>query len=218
MGVSTRGKSLRRQVYDAVREDLRQGRFANDALLVERELASELGVSRTPVREALYALEQDGFVRSTARGFQPRTLGDEEISNIFEMRQLLEPYALASVAKASGEGLRIDLAHALSQQRKAHANDDAAAFMAGNEDYRNAWLSRLGNPRLASAIALYDDHILSLRRSTLFDPAVRAVAINSLATVYDAVLGGDQAAIKQRYREHLRIAEETLRSMQAKAD
>ncbi|MEO0412658.1 MAG: GntR family transcriptional regulator [Pseudomonadota bacterium] len=212
MSVGTRPKTLRRKVYDSVREDLRQGKIGPDVLLVERELASALGVSRTPVREALYALEQDGFVRSTARGFQPRQLTDVEISHIFEMRQLLEPHAIANVAKSAGEGFEADLMAALDAQTRAHSKEDPAAFMAGNHMFRDAWLNRLANKRLAAAIALYDDHILSLRRSTLHDGAVRAVAIASLTAVLGAVAAKDEAAVLQRYKEHLDRAEAAMRA------
>ncbi|MEM7570422.1 MAG: GntR family transcriptional regulator [Pseudomonadota bacterium] len=215
MSASTRNRPLRRQVYDTVREDLRQGRIGKETLLVERELASELGVSRTPVREALYALEQDGFVQSTARGFKPRRLNDMEITHVFEMRQLLEPHALASVVDAEAAALERDLVKALDAQRRAHEEDDAEAFMAGNEQYRSAWLDRLTNPRLASAIALYDDHIHALRLSTLHDGDTRRVAIQSLQAVVEAVASGKRDRVISRYKAHLRAAEKALRVSQA---
>lgn len=204
-------KSLRSQIYESVREDLRQGRISHGGLLVERNLAEALGVSRTPVREALLALEQDGFLHSTPRGFRPRRLDDTEITHIFEMRQLLEPQAIANAASTGGRSLHLALTVALEEQRVAHAAGDVDVFMQANQAFRRTWRDRLVNPRLEAAVALYDDHIHAMRLATLNCPLARQMVIESLELVVDAISTGNITSIKSRYEQHLKKAEGVLR-------
>ena len=92
-----RGKSesLRGQVYDSLREALRKGKVGANRITTERDLAEELGVSRTPVREALALLVHEGLILSTSRGFSAPELSPRDIAELYEIRRLLEPAALA---------------------------------------------------------------------------------------------------------------------------
>ncbi|WP_197373304.1 GntR family transcriptional regulator [Mycolicibacterium baixiangningiae] len=81
-------------VYRALRHALISGRIPEGTHLVETELAAQLGVSRTPVRDALRRLESDGFVaRGTAGGLWSRGIGPEEIADLFLVRTELEKLA-----------------------------------------------------------------------------------------------------------------------------
>jgi DNA-binding GntR family transcriptional regulator len=81
-------------VYRALRHGLISGRIPEGTHLVETELATQLGVSRTPVRDALRRLQSDGFVaRGTAGGLWSRGIGPDEIEDLFLVRTELEKLA-----------------------------------------------------------------------------------------------------------------------------
>ncbi|MBX7454438.1 GntR family transcriptional regulator [Mycolicibacterium sp. 3033] len=81
-------------VYRALRHALITGRIPNGTHLVETELAAQLGVSRTPVRDALRRLESDGFVeRGSGGGLWSRAIGVDEIEDLFLVRTELEKLA-----------------------------------------------------------------------------------------------------------------------------
>ncbi|MGE2737548.1 GntR family transcriptional regulator [Mycolicibacterium vaccae] len=97
-GVASLSVPARRKTYEhvyrALRHALITGRIPNGTHLVETELAAQLGVSRTPVRDALRRLESDGFAeRGSAGGLWSRGIGVDEIEDLFLVRTELEKLA-----------------------------------------------------------------------------------------------------------------------------
>lgn len=87
--------SVREKTYEYLKSNIFSGRFAPGERLAEEHLAEELGVSRTPVREALHKLEQDGLIEPLeSRGFCIPRDSSEEIEDLFELRTVLEGYTL----------------------------------------------------------------------------------------------------------------------------
>jgi DNA-binding GntR family transcriptional regulator len=89
------GISVREQTYEYLKSAIFSGQFRPGERLAEEHLAEELQVSRTPVREALHKLEQDGLIEPLeSRGFCIPNDSPEEIEDLFELRMVLEGYAL----------------------------------------------------------------------------------------------------------------------------
>jgi DNA-binding GntR family transcriptional regulator len=87
--------SLREQVLQEVRNQILQGELKSGWRIREESLAREIGVSRTPVREALHSLEREGLVtRKPGKGFSVATLSAAEAQELYPLRALLEPLAL----------------------------------------------------------------------------------------------------------------------------
>jgi len=86
--------SLRNRIHNKIREDILKGRYKTGESLVEMKLAEELGVSRTPVREALRQLELEGLVTSIPnKGVIVSGITVQDIEDIFEIRSLIEGLA-----------------------------------------------------------------------------------------------------------------------------
>src|SRR6478736_2572916 len=88
-------------VYDQLRALVLSDEFGPDTMLVETALATRLGVSRTPIREALRRLEQDGLIERTSRGTRVGERSPEQILEIYELRILLEGQAASAGAAVS---------------------------------------------------------------------------------------------------------------------
>ncbi|MCE5282763.1 MAG: GntR family transcriptional regulator, partial [Deltaproteobacteria bacterium] len=89
------GLSVREKTYEYLKSSILSGRFTPGERLTEEHLAEELGISRTPVREALHKLEQDGLIEPLeTRGFCIPSDSPEEIEDLFELRTVLEGYTL----------------------------------------------------------------------------------------------------------------------------
>jgi DNA-binding GntR family transcriptional regulator len=96
--------SVREKTYEHLKSDIFAGRFAPGERLAEEHLAEELGVSRTPVREALHKLEQDGMIEPLeSRGFCIPKDSVEEIEDLFELRTVLEGYTLKIICQRISE-------------------------------------------------------------------------------------------------------------------
>ena len=94
------GISVREKTYEYLKTGIFSGRFRPGERLAEEHLATELGVSRTPVREALHKLVQDGLIEPLeSRGFCIPRDSEKEIADLFELRTVLEGYTLKIICE-----------------------------------------------------------------------------------------------------------------------
>jgi len=203
--------ALADQVYQTLRHQLRTGRIGPSERLQEVALATQLGVSRTPVREALARLASEGLVEADGRSFAVPGLTSEDLADIYALRSLLEPEAvrLAS-ASATDPALREPLEAALADAVAAHAAGDAEAFIAANTHFREAWLALVPNRRMVRAIGVYADHVRHLRVLTLADGTVRAGALEGMKRIAAALSAGDAAGAGRAMLEQLERAKRAL--------
>jgi len=104
MNPSSRSKknsiSAREKTYEYLKSNILSGHFVPGERLAEEHLATELGVSRTPVREALHKLEQEGLIEPLeSRGFRVPQDSPEEIEDLFDIRTVLEGYTLKIICE-----------------------------------------------------------------------------------------------------------------------
>jgi DNA-binding GntR family transcriptional regulator len=204
--------SLGDRVYQSLREHVCSGSLPSGQPLHEPGLAALLGVSRTPVREALGRLSSEGLLESDGRSFVVPSLSEADIDDIYELRLLLEPEALRQVAMRIETGSQLrPLCDELAAMHAAHAAGDANAFMDANYRYRTAWLQLLPNRRLLRAIELYADHVRFLRALTLGDSETRSVVLMGLERLAAALSTGDASAAAAAMRAHLMQAKRILR-------
>jgi len=213
MAGQKKSDSLRGQVYQQLLSALRKGKLGSNRVATERDLAEELGVSRTPVREALALLVHDGLIASTSRGFTPPEMSREDLADLYQIRRLLEPAALATTLdRLSAHDFRM-LRQFLGEQEAADTRRDVAAFVEANSNFRAVWLGAVPNKQLRELIERHDEHVRWVRQVTLEDSKVRKKAIAGLRKILDALQGGKPAAASAAMMAHLEAAEQVLAAM-----
>jgi DNA-binding GntR family transcriptional regulator len=124
--------------------------------LVEAELAEAYGVSKTPVREALLSLTRVGLVEiDSFRGARVRDFTAEDVREIYEMRMLLEPFALERAVPQMEDGDRALLRPLLQEADAAVEREDLLRLSAINRDFHRALVVRCGNSRIVETL----DHL-----------------------------------------------------------
>ena len=201
--------SHRTRIHDALRSRLLQGEIAPDMRLVDHAIAAEMGVSRMPVREALMQLVSEGYLESTSRGFALPNLTPDRIAEVFVLRRLLEPYAVAGVARDRSGGDLATLAAALALAEGA--GPDVAVFHRGAEGFRNGWLQVVRNTELRQSIQRYSGQVQSVRFATLPDPLARATILAGLKALFAAFEAADGLAAQDRMLRFIYDAEESYR-------
>ncbi len=213
-----RPAALSEQVYDRLRELMRAGKLRPEQALREAALAAELGVSRTPVREALTRLASEGLLQGEGRSFTVPAPDAADIDDLFELRRLLEPEAMRQAAQAWKPAGAASLKRALADAVEAERAGDAAAFAASNAAFRAAWLALVGNRRLVHALQVYSDHVVTLRQATLSDAAVRKTVLRGMKALAAAMARNDGEAAAKAMRAHLQEAERALRAVMHTTD
>jgi DNA-binding GntR family transcriptional regulator len=146
-------KSLKDQVYDYMRQLIQTGRISQgDAINVE-QTSAQLGVSRTPLRDALLQLEYEGLVTiSPRRGVVVRTLTLQDIKNSYQVIGALEGAALL----AAGDSLKSEDFNRMKElnaaMRKFFAKNNFDAIMTANVEFHAIYLERCGNEMILSIV------------------------------------------------------------------
>ena len=149
--------SAAEQAYARIRRDIVAGTLAQGERLTEERLAAELGLSRTPVRDAIRRLIHEGFVERGA-GYSTRVarFPEDELDQLFQIRALLEAYAArraATLATAEEVATLHRLADEMSASTPPRGPDDLDAISRANESFHRTILDAARSPRLAALLA-----------------------------------------------------------------
>lgn len=196
--------ALGEQVYHTLRSHLRKGLIVAGQPLQEVQLAEKLGVSRTPVREALTRLASEGLLASDGRSFVVPALTLDDVDDIYEVRFLIEPAAIRRVAEFTTDpAVRAPIEDALAAAAAANKSGDADAFRETNVRFRAAWLALVPNRRLVKVVEQYADHMQHIRTLTLGSAKVRAIVLKGLKRITAALAAGDGDAAAAAMHDHL---------------
>ncbi len=195
-------------VYDAIRQSIMSKALAPGSRVSENGLARQLGVSKTPVREAMLKLRQIGVIESDGlRGGLVVRPSRTKIRQAYEIREALEVFAVRTVtARVTGTDLeRICEVAALSLD--CARSGDQAGFRAHDFTFHRAIADAAANPRLAEMIDDVFTLIVTLRQRDY--PTVAASVECGVAhiRIADAITQRDAEAAEAAAREHIRQVE-----------
>jgi DNA-binding GntR family transcriptional regulator len=154
--------NLPSHVHAALQEAILSGALPPGERLFVDEVAAHFGVSKIPVREALKALEVEGWVQSRPRrGTYVRPLDRSHLQEIFEMRRVLEPYSAGLAAVRRSEAQLRELRGLLSDTAQALKVADVLAVSSLNSQFHSVMADAAGNSLMSEAIGRLE---LQLRR------------------------------------------------------
>lgn len=162
--VLVRPKSLKDLTLDELRRRIIDGRIGFGDALSENTLASELGVSKTPVREALMQLRNEGLVDiQPQRGTFVFRLEAEQVVAISELRAVLEVAAIGMAMERARERLIAGMERLLGEMESAFATGDIVVYRTRDGEYHQLMVAMSGNAYLADAYALITFRLQALR-------------------------------------------------------
>lgn len=190
--------------YRRLLVEIRLGQLPPGARLRETELAERLGISRTPVREAIRQLEADGLVTHQARqGATIRNLDYAEVIELYEMRSVLEGTAARLAARVAQ---RVELIELTELNDALAASAPGAAAQELNRQFHRTLLDAARNRFLIKTMSALQKTLLILGPSTLAEPARPEAAAAEHARVIAALAAHDADAAEAAMRAHVEAA------------
>jgi DNA-binding GntR family transcriptional regulator len=199
------------RIHQQLREEILHARLQPGQTVREPELAARFGVSKTPVREALRLLVQDGWVMVLPRkGYLIRPLGLDDVREVFHLREMLEPGFAAEAAWRAGGRRDQRLSDAVQALGSAGTDVDQALASAAAFHIRIAELA--GNVRGAKIVANLVDEVTRLHylMPSLEAHIESSEEFDAHQQIANAVESGDQRGASRAMRDHLRATDRTL--------
>jgi len=192
------------RAYQTLREDIIEWRLEPGTVLGEVEQSERLGVSRTPLREALARLVADGLVAAQGgRGLVVTSVSVHDIAQLFELRQALEQ----ALARGAAAGRDPDVFDALAAEFR-----DAGALLHGTDSaeyyelvarFDSAMDAAAANPYLVNSLRILRPHLVRLRRISADNPERLEASAREHLVIVEAVAAGDGELAASATHVHL---------------
>jgi DNA-binding GntR family transcriptional regulator len=201
---------VREKAYEYLKASVLSGHFTPGERLTEEHLAKKLGVSRTPIREALHKLESEGLIKSLeTRGFIISTDSKEELEELFDIRASLEGYALRLISQNISEETLKRMNKLIQKAEYALKQKNNEEIFKWNTQFHDTLHNLIAHkPRIYSMITNIRKYVLRYRKDTLhyLDGAKRT--IDGHKKIMLALRLKDQDLCERIMREHIREAKE----------
>lgn len=206
----TRAETSTGRTVAALRDLILHGGLAPGARLAEVELAERLGVSRTPVREALGRLAAEGLVELVPnRGARVASWSVIELEGVFELRAALEPQltALAVPNASPADVAALDaLADAMTAAGRPGADRDLDALVPLNREFHDRLVALADHPAMAAALASAVHPPIVVRNFHAYDDASLRRSLAHHAEIVAALRAGDPAWARAVMTAHIHNA------------
>lgn len=199
------GQPLSEQVYRLVRQAIVTGSLMPGAALQENAITGQLGVSRTPVREALLRLREDGLVVIRRQsGTYVAPIDASRVEEGIIVRESLEP-RVAEIAASRIDTASLDeLARLTDIMGRAAERQDSKAFIAADDLFHQRLIDASGHLHIARIIQKVNAQLDRIRYLSVSEPIRAQTAVQEHHQLLAALAGGDRARAGSLLREHLK--------------
>ena len=195
--------SLAEQVFDRLETDILSGKYQHGEILTELGLVSDLGVSRTPIREALRRLEQEHIIEMTPRGILVLGVSRQDLADILEIRIRIEGLAARLAAERITDEELAQLRETIDLQEFYVPKHDAARINGMDSKFH------LLIYRFSGSIPLYDTlmplhkKVLKYRQASVENEVRSADSYMEHRAIFDAIAAHDGDLAEERMRAHI---------------
>ncbi len=199
-----RPKSLRELALEHLRNSIIDGTLEMGQALSERGISDDLGISKSPVREALAQLRDEGLVIiAPQKGVRVFTLSHEEVVQICDFRQAIETCVFELALNRNPEGLAEEMAEVVGAMEQAQAQNDMKQYLALDTRFHQLIFKYAENHYLSASYERYVGKIAALRTHLSVLPQHTELSFAEHQNIAAAVQKKDMVAIKQLLAEHI---------------
>ncbi|MBW2038468.1 MAG: GntR family transcriptional regulator [Deltaproteobacteria bacterium] len=204
-------KTLREVVYERIKRGIQRGEFKAKERLIEQRLAEDLGVSRTPIREAVSRLEQEGMLDKVPRGgIVVRGTTNEEIEEVFGLRAILESYAASLATKKMGEKVLTNLQGIIDRSQQALERGNIDKFIQLNTEFHEVIYRSSRSDKLYQMINNLRDYFYKYRVFILRIKGMPQMSLRDHQLMVQAMREGNTQKVEELVKEHILRGRERL--------
>jgi DNA-binding GntR family transcriptional regulator len=197
-------KTIRRRIYEHLREQLLNGEISPRQHLIEAKIAKELGTSRTPVREAFHSLELEGLIESIPRvGYVVKPISEQEVEEICEMRMAIEGVAARWAIEKAYKKLVEELKKNISIAEEKVSKGDVRSFVDMDARFHEIISKFSGSKRLLELAQTLRRHMLRYRIQSIYSVENVLRAIEGHKGIAQAIRKRDLEEVNQAIRHHM---------------
>jgi len=194
-------------VFEHLYNAIKKGDFYSGQTLTERELATRLGVSRTPIREAFRLLENLGLVESHPhKGIRVISIPQEQIKYLYQIREVLEGLGVKTLALSKNEEAIIHLRGLIEKAELAMQKEDIALLAKINTEFHLSIAYFSGNIYLKNTMQTLQSHMSLLMSTSLSHRGRPAENIREHRLILQAIENGDSELAEANAKSHVRNA------------
>ena len=195
--------SLANQVFEAIEKKILNGVYEKGELLSESVLSAELGVSRTPVREAILRLENEMLVVTTPSGTVVLGITDEDVEDMFLVKKSLEPTAFKLAATNITDEALDKLKEIIQQQEFFASKKDAETLRNLDTEFHDLIYAHSRSPVLYSILSPNHHKLLKFRKTSLEKRDRIIHSVEEHIALYEALLERDGDKAETLMKEHI---------------
>ncbi len=202
---------LRDVVFHALRRAILTGEFVPGERLMEIHLAQQLGVSRTPVREAIHKLELEGLVTMMPRrGATVAQISERGLKDVLEVRRALDTFCAGLACERMTDEDKQNLRKAFTAFEEAIYTKDTAIIAQADVDFHDIIINSTGNERLISTINNLAEQMYRYRFEYIKDASQHERLISEHRMLMDAILADNAEKAMKAARIHIDNQEESI--------
>ena len=198
--------SIADTVFDRIEADILNGNLKRGDILTELKLCEMLSVSRTPVREALNRLRQEGLIEDSGQGAVVVGITDHDLDDIYEIRLRIEGLATAMCADAITDEQLKQLEETVALQEYYTGRRDSDSIRNLDSEFHRLIYSYCGSRILADLLSDLHRKVQRFRRSSVENPERAHAAVREHAEILDALKKRDRNRAEQLAVAHIKNA------------
>ncbi len=205
-----RNISLADQVFDRLEQDILGGVYAYGDILTESHLSEELGVSRTPVREAIRRLEQESMVRDTGRGLMVQGITKEDVADILDIRVRIEGMAVRRAVTGMTDEQKKQLMDAVALQEFYVGRGDPEHIQEQDHQFHELIYVGCGSVTLQRTLVPLHRKAQKFRRASVERPERAGESAAEHRAIAEAIVAGDADRAEALMVAHIGKARENM--------
>ena len=198
--------SLADQVFDHLENDILSGKYRRGEILTESKLSAELGVSRTPIREALRRLEQEHIIEESGKGSVVIGINEKDLEDIFMIRKSLECQVAALAAKNRTEEQLKQLREALEFQEFYLNKKDPDQIKLMDSRFHETLYKLSGSTAFYDTLVPLHKKIQKYRRASVANSSRAEESVAEHRKIYEAIESQNTALAAKYASEHVENA------------